>query len=52
VIGGAALALARGRNWLYLDITSRRMAAAPVLRRRWLVFRKAGIRFCDRNTGY
>jgi hypothetical protein len=32
VIGGGALALARQRNWPYLDKTNRRTAATPVLR--------------------
>jgi hypothetical protein len=31
VIGGGALALARRRNWLYLDKTNPRTAATPVL---------------------
>jgi hypothetical protein len=52
VIGGAALTLARQRNWLYLDVTSWPTAATPVV---WLVqrlFPQNGIRPCDRNTRY
>jgi hypothetical protein len=41
VIGGAVPALARGLNWLYLDMANRRMAATPVRRCR-LVERDVG----------
>jgi hypothetical protein len=44
VIGGAVPALARGLNWLYLDMTNRRTAATRVLRCMLVqrLFRKIG----------